>query len=693
MSAAERKSNRLIKEKSPYLLQHAYNPIDWYPWGEEAFAKAREEDKPIFFSCGYSTCHWCHVMERESFEDEEVAKVLNEYYVAIKVDREERPDIDQIYMTVCQAMTGSGGWPLTVLMTADKEPFFAGTYYPKNSKWGRPGLLDILTTIHKEWTQNKDKIVRNSKQITKSIQSRPSPAKQELLERTVLDQGYRQLVRDFDKQYGGFGQAPKFPIPHNLLFLMRYWRKTGSANALEMVKKTLDSMRRGGIYDHLGYGFSRYSTDPLWLVPHFEKMAYDNALLCYAYVEGYQCTHNDDYARVVREIIDYVLRDMTAAEGGFLSAEDADSEGVEGKFYVWTRQEVLELLGPTDGQIFCEFYDISEQGNFEHSNILNYIDHDYGDIAGKYNMKVADLENLLHQCRRNLFKVREQRVHPFKDDKILTAWNGLMIAALAKAARVLDCREYSAAAERALDFIYKQLFREDGRLLARYRDGQAAFPGYLEDYAFLLWGIVELFETVQNPELLLKATALAGEMKRLFEDVDNGGFFYYGLDNEQLIVRPKEIYDGAIPSGNSLAAYALLRLARITGDNEWESTVESMLTAFAAQVQGYPQAHTFFLMAVDEYYTPPQHCVIVGNQADQTVQAMWREVAQHFTPDLITLVHDSAEDRRDYDLLPAVQGKETINGKPAAYICRNLSCQSPIQDIGQFKQALQDYDR
>jgi len=488
--------NRLVYEKSPYLLQHKNNPVDWFPWGEEAFVRAREEGKLIFLSIGYSTCHWCHVMERESFEDEEVAWFLNRHYISIKVDREERPDIDHIYMEVCQAMTGQGGWPLTVVMTPDKQPVFAGTYFPKRGRWGKPGLLEILKQIQEKWEVEKEKIVGVGMRVTEAIQLRQFSSGEDLSKAT-LDQAFQQFCNSFDPVYGGFGPAPKFPTPHNLMFLLRYWKMTREHEALAMVEKTLAAMHNGGIYDHIGFGFARYSTDREWLVPHFEKMLYDNALLAIAYLEAYQVTGNNRYARVAREIFTYVLRNMTSQEGGFYSAEDADSEGEEGKFYLWVPEEIKGILGEEEGEYYCRLFGITQEGNFEGRSIPNLILSCTDERAGL--LKIDDQEllgmlELVEESRRKLFIEREKRVHPFKDDKILTAWNGLMIAALAKGSRVLNNPEYSRAAARAVEFIWQKLRRQDGRLLARYRDEEAAFLAYLDDYAFLVWGLIELYE-------------------------------------------------------------------------------------------------------------------------------------------------------------------------------------------------------
>ncbi|CVK21327.1 thioredoxin domain-containing protein [Sporomusa sphaeroides] len=687
---SEKHINHLVNEKSPYLLQHAHNPIDWYPWGEEAFAKAKEEDKPIFFSCGYSTCHWCHVMERESFENQDVAALLNNYFVAVKVDREERPDVDHIYMAVCQAVTGQGGWPLTIVMTPDKKPFFAGTYLPKHAKWGRPGIMEVLSMLKEQWDQNRDKIEEIGEKLAQSLKQPALKPEAGQLSQATLERAFSQLLNDFDPNHGGFGTAPKFPTPHNLLFLMRYWRRTGDKKAIAMVIKTLDAMSRGGIYDHLGYGFARYSTDAKWLAPHFEKMLYDNALLCYAYVEAYQCTDDPDFARIAGEIISYVLRDMTSPGGAFYSAEDADSEGVEGKFYIWSRQELLELLGPELGELFADVYNVTPEGNFEAGdNILNLISRDLYDYAAQHDLDIHELEEKMAEARQLLYQAREQRIPPFKDDKILTAWNGLMIAALAKAARVLQREEYAEAAERAVEFVFTKLTAEDGkRLLARYRDGHAAYLGYVDDYAFLLWGLLEVYETTFNPKYLRQALEISEELTRLFWDKENGGFYFTGNDGEELLLRPKEIYDGAIPSGNSVAALALLKLARLTEDNKYITLVETMFSCFSREVQHYPRAYTYFLLALDYYLSVPSHIVIAGEREDPEVQAMLAVAGGRFMPETTVVYNDPVYQTDNWELIPVAAGQEAVGGRATGYICENFACRRPVHTLAEFEQML-----
>ncbi|MDQ2086320.1 thioredoxin domain-containing protein [Herbivorax sp. ANBcel31] len=667
------KTNRLINEKSPYLLQHAYNPVNWYPWGQEAFDKAKQEDKPVFLSIGYSTCHWCHVMERESFEDEEVARLLNEHYISIKVDREERPDIDNIYMSVCQALTGHGGWPLTVFMTSDKKPFFAGTYFPKTSRMGMNGLLTILDNAYNAWVNKRDSLVESSNQILKVISNQYEEESVEEVSEDIIHEGFSQLKYDLDSIYGGFGSSPKFPTPHNLFFLLRYWYKTRDEYALEMVEKTLDSMYQGGIYDHIGFGFSRYSTDSKWLVPHFEKMLYDNALLSIAYLEAYQATRNKKYADVAHEIFTYILRDMTSPEGGFYSAEDADSEGVEGKFYVWSPDEIIDVLGKEDGEKFCEYYDITPKGNFEGLNIPNLIKRTVPD----------EEKELIEACRRKLFEYRKKRVHPYKDDKILTSWNGLMIAALAIGGRVLGSEKYTEASQKAASFVFSKLIRDDGRLLARYRDGEAGIFAYVDDYAFLIWGLIELYETTYKPMYLKRAVKLNDDLLKFFWDNEKGGLFLYGSDSEQLITRPKETYDGAIPSGNSVAALNFLRLARLTGQYELEEKAQYMFKLFGTNFGRFARGYTFFLTAVLFSQARSKEVVLVGKDTKNLIEI----IREDFRPFTISMFY-SEENKELQELTPFIENYKSIEGKATAYICENFSCQTPITDSTAFKEAL-----
>lgn len=662
-------TNRLIKEKSPYLLQHAYNPVDWYPWGDEAFTRAMTEDKPVLLSIGYSTCHWCHVMARESFEDKEIAGLLNKYFVSIKVDREERPDLDIIYMNACHAMTGQGGWPLTVVMTPDKKPFFAGTYFPKESRWGRLGLMDILQQLVKAWEKDRGHIDSVGNRVTQILQtqSEGTPGK---LEESIIKEAFNEFSLHFDDKYGGFGSAPKFPTPHNLLLLLRYWHKTADPKALTMVEKTLGSMDKGGIFDHIGFGFHRYSTDEKWLVPHFEKMLYDNALLAYVFTEAYEATNKALYKDIAGKIFTYILRDMTSLEGGFYSAEDADSEGVEGKFYIWNPEEVTEVLGGKDGQWFCDIFDINSKGSFEGKNIPNLID---SGIVENDRVKL---------CRERLFSAREKRIHPHKDDKILTSWNGLMIAALAKGARVFKDDNLYRAFEKAVGFIFSKLVNKEGRLLARYRDGHADFLAYLDDYAFLVWGLLELYETTFNARYLKKALELNQDMLDLFWDDERGGLFFNGKDSEELIVRSKEIYDGAIPSGNSVAALNLLKLSRITGDVKLSEKARELFSAFAESVSSHPSAHAFLLTALSFAFEVSKEIVIVGNKDGNDTQAIIDKVRSYYMPNAITILNPGGKQGEELQsLIPFIKEMRLMDNKATAYVCQNYACQAPTTDL------------
>ncbi|XEC92620.1 thioredoxin domain-containing protein [Paenibacillus tarimensis] len=684
------KPNRLAKEKSPYLLQHAYNPVDWFPWSDEAFEIAKRENKPVFLSIGYSTCHWCHVMERESFEDEEVAELLNKHFVSIKVDREERPDVDHLYMTVCQALTGNGGWPLTVVMTPDKKPFLAGTYFPKNHRFGRKGLMEILPQIADKWENANEDLLEIGDKLVEEIQRRMLSNLQGELSEEILEQAYGSYEQLFDSQYGGFGHAPKFPTPHNLSFLLRYYNRSGETHALHMAERTLDAMYRGGMNDHIGFGFARYSTDDKWLVPHFEKMLYDNALLAWTYLEAYQVTGNRSYADVAERIFQYVLRDMTDPDGGFYSAEDADSEGHEGKFYVWNPEEIIEVLGEKDGELYCELYGVTEEGNFEGMSIPNLIGRDLAVLADRKQLNKEELRTRMESCRIKLFERRERRIHPGKDDKVLTSWNGLMIMALSKGYMALGQITYLEAAEKAVRFIQAKMRREDGRLLARYRDGEAAYPGYVDDYAFLVWGLLELYEASLNFEYLQLAMETNQQMIDLFWDEEQGGLFFYGKDSEQLIVRGKEIYDGAMPSGNSVAAGNLLKLARLTGDRELMALAERQLHAFAGSLAKYPSGHSMLLIALDYAYGESGEIVIVGDPEDEGMQDMTKVVHTAFRPytRLLFVPKEEAEAKSMKEWLPLIGDKKALHRKVTAYVCENFSCQKPITDVEELKRKL-----
>ena len=597
--------NHLIGEKSPYLLQHAHNPVDWNPWGEDAFDKAKREDKPIFLSIGYSTCHWCHVMAHESFEDQEVAEMLNAHFVPVKVDREERPDLDNVYMAACQAATGSGGWPLTVVLTPDGRPFYAATYLPKSGGWGKPGLLQVLQSVKKQWSGKRHELLAYAEKLTSFLRTAQSrrPAEAEL-SLDIMQKGFVQLSQSFDPTYGGFGKAPKFPTPHNLLFLLSYYGRTRNETAMMMVKKTLDSMRAGGIYDHVGYGFSRYSVDAKWIIPHFEKMLYDNALLAYAYLDAAEKSGDNSHKQVAEEILTYVMRDLMGPQGEFFSAEDADSEGAEGRFYTWTAVELTETLGVEKAALFGGYYNVTAKGNFEQgTNILHTVGSALPDYAAKTKHSESELDDIFEECRKKLFIRRNKRRRPFRDDKVLTAWNALMAVALAKAARVLNRAAYRVAAEKCLVFIAKNLRRSDGRLMAAYRDGESRHMAYIDDYAYLLWALMELHETMPTDENITKAKMLAEEMIDLFWDEIEEGFFLVGRDAETLLIRPREWVDAAMPSGSSVAALMLVRLSDKTGESKYREISSLMLKCMAGELSRSPMAYTFLLTVCDPLFS------------------------------------------------------------------------------------------
>lgn len=672
------KPNRLINEKSPYLLQHAYNPINWYSWSDEAFAKAKEEDKPIFLSIGYSTCHWCHVMAHESFEDVEVAKIINDNFIAIKVDREERPDVDSVYMTVCQALTNHGGWPLTIIMTPDQKPFFAGTYFPKNSKYNMPGITDILYSIITHWKDNRNKLISTSESILAELDKYYEGENNDTkLTSKTLENGYNQVSRIFDKKYGGFGSAPKFPTPHKIMFLLRYYKTQKDIKALEMAEKTLDCMYKGGLFDHIGFGFSRYSTDNKWLAPHFEKMLYDNALLIIAYLEGYEITKNELYKNVAMKALEYVFRELTNENGGFYCAEDADSEGEEGKYYVFNPLEILEVLGEEDGTYFNEYLDITVDGNFEGKSIPNLINNSE---FNEDNDKIRDLSE-------KVLEYRSKRMKLHKDDKILTSWNGLMIAALGKAYKVLEDERYFEYAKKAVDFIFNNLIDENKRLLARFRDEESRHKAYLDDYAFLCFGLIELYESSFDITFLKKAIDLNKDMINFFWDNDKQGFFLYGEDSEKLIARPKELFDGAIPSGNSVAAYNLIKLARITGDANLEEMAEKQLDFICGSIFSEEINHSFFLIAASFALNTSKElvCVIKDKSDEEKIKDL---LSEKQTFNLTTIIKNDENKQEIEELIPFIKDYDFVNEKSTYYLCEGKSCLAPVNDINELRKLL-----
>lgn len=632
-------------------------------------------------------------MAKESFEDETVAKLLNQHFVPVKVDREERPDVDQLYMMVCEALTGQGGWPLTIIMTPDQKPFYAGTYIPKEDRYDRTGLIKLLPKIADLWQKERERAEKMSDRVVEVIRGHLEASDPADLDRSTFDFAFEQYARRFDEIYGGFGDAPKFPRPHDLLFLLRYWKETGEAEALEMVELTLQAMRKGGIYDHLGYGFARYSVDREWFVPHFEKMLYDNALLAYTYIETYQATENPFYRQVAEETLTYLLREMQDEAGGFYAAEDADSEGGEGKFYVWTKDEILQVLGKEDGELFCACYDVTEEGNFEQvTNILNQVHISLQTIAKRFNLSLAELETKLSALRKRLFNIREQRVHPHKDDKILTAWNGLAIAAFARAGRVMHNQRYLEAAKKAVTFIEQHLTRkEDDRLYANYREGEAKYLGYLDDYAFYTWGLMELYEATWDRKYLQRAIDRTKAMIDLFWDQQGHGFFFYGKDGEQLLVRQKEIYDGAIPSGNAVAALNLQRLAAFTMDETIQSIAEQQVKAFAGSVQEHPTSHAFMLVAMYLALGKREEILIAGDLADPITQSMMTEVQKAYRPNAILAFQPlKSQKQTSKEQIPFLDETIVLPDRAAVYICQNGACEQPIDNVETLKKRLKE---
>lgn len=655
--------NRLVKEKSPYLLQHKENPVDWYPWGEEAFARAAQEEKPIFLSIGYSTCHWCHVMERESFEDEEVAALLNREFVAIKVDREERPDIDTVYMNVCQAATGQGGWPLTVLMTPERQPFFVGTYFPKKRRYGKPGLMEILQETAQYWKEHREKLEQHGLELSQLARRPYTRAGEVEVTRDVLKKAVALFTWTFDREYGGFGSAPKFPAPHQLIFLLRYAEIEHDTEALHMAEKTLQQMYRGGLFDHVGYGFSRYSTDEKWLVPHFEKMLYDNALLIMAYAQAFRQTGKTFYRDVAEKTIQFVLRDMRDPAGGFYTALDADSDGEEGKYYTFTKEEILQVLGQEDGRCWNDWFDVRENGNFEGKTVLNLLDNAF---FMEHNARIGELAEKLRAYR-------ERRAQLACDDKVLTGWNALMIAALAQAYQVWGSKKHLEAAQQAERFLSEHLTDAQGRLQIRWRDGEVKGQGNLDDYAYLLWALLELYGATFDAHYLERAVELEKQVMELFGDESGGGFYYYSSQAEPLIHRPKELYDGALPSGNSVMAFALIRLSKLTGNVTLEEQAQRQLQFVAANIEDYPPGHCFFLIALMYGLYPSREIVCTSPDGQVDPRLRWAAVRPHTavllkTPENEAILHRAAPFTRAY----AVR-----EDKPQYYICENHTCSAP----------------
>jgi len=700
-------TNKLIDEKSPYLLQHAHNPVDWRPWGDEAFEKAREEDKPVFLSVGYSTCHWCHVMERESFESEEVAKFLNEHFVSIKVDREERPDVDRVYMAFVQAATGGGGWPMSVWLTPDRKPFYGGTYYPPVDAYGRPGFPTVLERLAQAWRKDRDQVVEASDKMIEQLKEQfaKSASGNVKLDAGDVENGFYNLRRVFDSEHGGFGQAPKFPrtVSHN--FLVRFHAASKSGEALDMVAKTLDKMAAGGMHDHLGGGFHRYSVDNRWFVSHFEKMLYDQAQLAVSYLEAFQITRNEDYARVARGIFKYVRRDMTGEGGAFYSAEDADSvidaanpgEKGEGAFYIWGRDEIAAVLGEETARWFNYRYGVKEDGNVDHDpqgefsgkNIL-FEARTIEETAREFAKPAGEMRLALEEAKQKLLEARSTRVRPHLDDKILTSWNALMISAFALGSRVLEEPGYLEAAERAADFILTGMYDgETGVLRRRSREGETAVDGFLDDYASFVVALIDLYEASFEWRHLETAAKMAETMIELFEDRERGGFFGAADGDENLVIRLKDDYDGAEPSGNSMAVWGLLRLAQMTGRTEFREAAGRAIEAFSPALRSAPVGSPQMLLAFDFALSTPKQVVFAGEKDDPALEELVRETWKTFLPHRVLLLADRAARERLGASLPALAGMEPVDGKPAVYVCENYTCQIPVTEISELGGLLQ----
>lgn len=685
-------ANHLIREKSPYLQQHAHNPVDWYPWGEAAFEKARRDDRPIFLSVGYSTCHWCHVMERESFESEQIAEILNRWFVPVKVDREERPDVDRIYMTFVQATTGSGGWPMSVFLTPELKPFFGGTYFPPDNRYGRPGFGAILQRIAQAWREERARVVQSSgdviEQLAQYVGAGANGASARMPDQAVLDSAFQVFRRMYDSSHGGFGSAPKFPRPVVFNFLLRYHVRSRRQEALEMTLDTLRAMANGGMHDQLGGGFHRYSVDERWFVPHFEKMLYDQAQLGISYLEAFQITHDPFFAKIARSTLNYVLRDMTHSEGGFYSAEDADSiidpanpkEKGEGAFYIWSAAELREALGDEQYRRFAAVYGVREDGNVS--------DDPHGEFTGKNILYLREsldekTEAELQPAKAALLAIRSKRVRPHLDDKILTAWNGLMISAFAKAAQVLDDARYLEAAQRAARFILGQMYdAASGVLLRRYRDGEAAIAGFLDDYAFFIGALLDLYEADFDARHVEFAMRLADKMRDLFEDKSVGGFFSTAAGVSDLVLRMKDDYDGAEPSGNSAALVALLRLAHFTDRTDYRESAERILEALGGKIAEQPVAAPQMLVGLDYYLATRREVVIAGAKELPETHEFLREIRSRFLPHTITLLSDST-------FFPSAREMRALDGKTTAYVCENYACQLPTSQLASFIELLQ----
>jgi uncharacterized protein YyaL (SSP411 family) len=675
-----RYTNALANETSPYLLQHAHNPVDWHPWGEEALSKAKREDKPILLSIGYSACHWCHVMEHESFEDESIAQLMNEYFVNIKVDREERPDLDSIYMTAVQLMTGRGGWPMTVFLTPDQTPFYCGTYFPPEDRHGMPGFRRVLSSVAQAYRGKRPMIHDTAATLAAELQkSNILKDARGRLDAEILDRAASVFTADFDSRHGGFGQAPKFPPSMALNFLMRSHRREGVERYLDIVNRTLERMACGGIYDQIGGGFHRYSVDAQWLVPHFEKMLYDNALLSRTYLNAFLLTRNDFFQRICRETLDYVAREMTSPEGGFYSSQDADSEGKEGAFFLWTPGEVRAILGEEESALFCRYYDITEEGNFEGSNIL-HVPKSLTEVAHDHRIGEEAWFEIIRHGRQKLFQAREKRVKPGRDEKVLTAWNGLMLRSFAEASSSLECERYRQFAVRNAEFLLSEL-RRNGRLLRSYKDGRAKQNAFQEDYACLLDGFISLYEATFDSRWIGEAEELADQMIRFYWDSRDGGFYFTSDDHESLIHRPKDFYDNATPSGNSVAAGALLKLWKLTGESRWSRYATAVLESVAGLMAEHPSAFPHVLCVLDFFLGEVKEIAIIGDPRDGDAKSLLDEVFHAYLPNKVLACGMEGG-------LFLLENKRRIEGMATAYVCKDFTCTQPVTSPSELRKKI-----
>ena len=684
-------TNRLFHETSPYLLQHAHNPVDWYPWGDEAFEQAKKADRPIFLSVGYSACHWCHVMERESFENEATAASMNQLFVNVKVDREERPDIDEIYMNAVQMMTGAGGWPMSVFLTPDRTPFYGGTYFPPDNRYGRPGFPEVLRSVARHYRENRDKVGEAAERLMAGLKRLTDLRNLDgELSEVMFSDGYAQIARNFDSENGGFGSQPKFPSTMNLSVFLREFERTGNRNALDMVLLTLRKMAHGGIYDHLGGGFHRYSVDHRWLVPHFEKMLYDNALLTGLYLEAFQLTGEPLFQQIAQETLSYVMREMTDPQGGFYSTQDADSEGEEGKFFVWDREEVHALLGEKDGGLFCRHYDVRPEGNFEHGKSILNIPVETPELAQFLDVDPARLEAATRRGREVLAAVREGRIKPERDEKIQVNWNGLMISAFARAYQILGRSEYLETAQNAAGFILQHMMTESGRLLHSYQDGRARFVGYQDDYAFFCCGLLDLYEASFDTAWLDAAETLTETMVDEFWDPEEGGFYFTGKSNEKLIVRSKNPYDNATPSGNSLAVMSLMRLGTILDRPDLWKKAEQTLKLFEPMLREMPTGFGQMLCCLDFFSRRPVEVVLVGEPEAIDMKNLLKAAYRRLLSNRV-IVRTDPEKRDDLSRrIPLISGKTALDGKPTAYVCKDSVCSAPVTTDVQLDALLKD---